>query len=53
MASSLCRLLILKKIKSYPSRESYVANMSFNAIRGDKIIAKISECTVLCQVSSL
>ena len=32
--------------KSCHNREFYVANMSFNAIREDKILAKISEFTV-------
>ena len=32
--------------KSYPVRDFYVANMSFNAIRENKIHAKISEFTV-------
>ena len=31
------------------SRISYVANMSFNTIRENKILAKISEFTVLIQ----
>ena len=32
--------------KSCHSREFYVANMSFNAIRDNKILAKVSEFTV-------
>ena len=44
MAKSLCRLLIYvyhTKVTNF-----YVANMSFNAIRENKILAKISEFTV-------
>ena len=39
MALSLCRLLIMKSLK--------VANVSLNAILENKILAKISEFTVI------
>ena len=44
MAKSLCRLLIYAYHAQ--SRISNVENMSFNAIRENKILAKISNFTV-------
>ena len=44
MAKSLCRLLM--KVNHVIVAIFYVANMSFNAIRENKILAKISEFTV-------
>ena len=46
MAKSPCRLLI--NINHALVVIFNVANMSFNAIREEKILAKISEFTVLC-----
>ena len=37
--------------KSCPSRDFYVANMSFNTTRGNRILAKISELTVIMTAS--
>ena len=44
MAKSLCRLLM--KVNHVIDAIFYVANMSFNDIRENKILAKISEFTV-------
>ena len=45
MAKSLCRLLIF--VSHAVVANFNVANMSFNAIRENKILAKISEFTVI------
>ena len=44
MAKLLCHLLM--KVNHVMIGNFYVANMSFNAIRENKILAKISEFTV-------
>ena len=44
MAKSLCHLLM--KVNHVKVANFYVANMSFNAICENKILAKISEFTV-------
>ena len=49
MAKSLCHLLM--KVNCIVVAIFYVANMSFNAIRENKILAKISEFTVLILAS--
>ena len=48
MARSLCHLLM--KVNYVIVANFYVTNMSFNAIRENKIISKISEFTVVGHV---
>ena len=50
MALSLC--LLLMKVNHVIDANYYVANMSFNAIRENKIIGKISEFTVFSSAKS-
>ena len=48
MAKLLCHLLM--KVNHVMIANFYVANMSFNAIRENKILAKISEFTVTSNI---
>ena len=48
MAISLCHLLM--KVNHAIVANFYVANMSFNTIRENKILAKISEFTVFARL---
>ena len=51
MAKSLSRLLIQVN-HALVARIFSVANMSFNAIRENEILAKVSRFTVLCVLAS-
>ena len=51
MAKLLCHLLM--KVNHVMIANFYVANMSFNAIRENKILAKISEFTVVRRLAAL